>query len=284
RDLLEIVLAEENGEEGIEKASQLAESFLTKYPHSEFVPVVQLKLADYTYRRGDFLAAKARYDRLAQETTDPAIAVYAWFFAGKCAARLQSENSIDEAIQCYEEAARYGGELGLRARFEQAMIYSSLGRYGEAIALLERVASNSNDPILKAEAFLKIGDNWFTSDNPQNKLQAIEIWKKLGKNEEFPIGSRAKALLRAGLATSDLGNDQEALSLLFDAFEISKQNPDAARTGDSAAFEAARLLEKRQNWKDAVAVYEEIARQQGPRSLEAKNRAVRILLENEIWK
>ena len=49
------------------------------------------------------------------------------------------------------------------------------------------------------------------------------------------------------------------------------------------AFEAARLLESRKQWSDAVTLYNEIALEGGPRASEAKARIAKLRLENFLW-
>jgi hypothetical protein len=50
-----------------------------------------------------------------------------------------------------------------------------------------------------------------------------------------------------------------------------------------AGFDAARILEKRKAWKEAIGVYESMARRKGGRAPEAAARARQLRLENFLW-
>ena len=52
---------------------------------------------------------------------------------------------------------------------------------------------------------------------------------------------------------------------------------------DKSGFQAAQILEKQKAWKEAIAIYNDLAQLNGPRAEEAKTRANQLRLKYLIW-
>jgi TolA-binding protein len=285
RAYLEIFLAGDRDEEMRRETEARARDFLRRFPESPRAGSVRLKLAEIRFQRGDFVGASAEFRAIAEEGTQPDLVQQAWFLAAQAAARIMTEEALASAMLAYEEAAAGGGELGQRARFEQALLASAQKEYNDALVLLARVASEANDPELRAAALLEIGDVHFAmaAEDRAHYRQAIAAWQALAADENVADHWRRQALTKAGLAHEHLSEIGPALEAFY---AVLLEDPDGAPPDswfERAGFEAGRLLEKRASWREAIRVYEMLASREGARAEEAAARANRLRLENFLW-
>jgi hypothetical protein len=80
-----------------------------------------------------------------------------------------------------------------------------------------------------------------------------------------------------------LGEGDAALAAYYEAFKNPRTTDPEQQWHDKAAFDAARLLEARKQWNDAVALYGQIVSEGGARADEAKARLSKLKLENFLW-
>lgn len=281
---LEILVADDGQPGGESRAMSLARSFLNNFPDSALAPEVRLKLAEVSYRNGDFLSASTELASLAADATDPALAAHAWFLAARASSRLMSPNALDQAFLQYEEAAEIGGDLEHRARFEQALLLTAQGEPGQALILLERVA-NSADPDLRAAALIEKGDTLFADgpENPDNYRNAIAVWKRIPETQGVSAYWAAQAKTKIGVAKENLGEIDAALESFYDVLLSDSADSNTGFWPDKAGFEAGRILEEKKSWNEALKVYDLIAKKSGPRAKEAALKANRLRLENFLW-
>jgi tetratricopeptide (TPR) repeat protein len=281
---LRVFLADDGGSDANERVITTAEFFLRRFPDSRHAPEVAFKRGEALFRRGDYLSAKQAFEDVA--VADPAsdLASDAWFYAGQAASRLMTEESINEAIACYEEVARRGGALAGRARLEQALLKNALGEREDALRLLELVIESSGeDAELRYAAWIERGDTLATDPNPSRLEDAVLAWANVYDDEDAPARWRNQALCKAALTKAKLGERDRALALLFKVLEQKDEDDPETFWFAKSGFEAARILEESQSWGEAIALYRDLAAMEGPRAEEARTRANRIRLENFIW-
>ncbi|MFV0337176.1 MAG: tetratricopeptide repeat protein [Chthoniobacterales bacterium] len=283
---LRIFLADDGSSDASERIVGLSEYFLKNFPESEHLPDVAFKRAEALFRRGDYLAARQAFQDLAVNYPASPLTEQAWFYAGKAASYLMSSDALDQAVASYEEAAQIKGPLAERARFEQALIKNSLGQSGDALKLLEIVIKDSQDDELKNAAIIEKGDTLIAQSekDPASLDQAIETWKLITENKTALSRWSNQASCKIGLALARQGKQDEALAALFQILQRSPDQDPEFFWHYKAGFEAARILEQRKAWTEAIAVYEDLSKIKGPRSEEAKARANRLRLENFIWR
>jgi hypothetical protein len=113
--------------------------------------------------------------------------------------------------------------------------------------------------------------------------EALSEYETLASQPDVPPVWRNQALHKKAKALEPT-RQQEALEGFYRVLD----SPNSVASGEffwlfKAGFDAARILEGRQAWRDCVAMYERLASLGGPRAQEAKNRASQIRLERFLW-
>lgn len=277
---LEVFLTDDGSPTSEIQVARLAEAFLDEFPRSQLAPKVRMKLAESLYRRGDYLGARAEFDRIIESAPGTPLAEGAAFLRAESVARSMDPESREEAIELYEELARTPGPLALRARYSQALLLNSLNRNDEAIVVLDKVLTSNPPEELKRTALIEKGDSFYRMGSPEALLEAINTWSPLTE-PEIPANWRNQALIKTATAKEKLGDTDGALDLLIRAMDDNRQ--DEFFWSDKAGFEAARILEDRDRIREAAAVYQQLKSRNGPRSDEAAKRLERLELENFLW-
>jgi hypothetical protein len=94
---------------------------------------------------------------------------------------------------------------------------------------------------------------------------------------------RNQAAYKKGKAIQQMGRTDEALTVFYDVLEKNTVGDRETFWFAKAGFDAAGLLEGRQQWKNAVAVYEKMARVPGPHVTQARQRIKTLQLSRYLW-
>jgi hypothetical protein len=119
--------------------------------------------------------------------------------------------------------------------------------------------------------------------DPSRDAEAVKTWQLLASDPKMPLRWRNQALCKSALILAKTGQEDAALAAYYQAFKNDRSAEPEQLWHDKAAFEAARLLEGRKQWNDAVALYDQIVAEGGPRAEEAKARLSKLRLENFLW-
>ncbi|MEP6810018.1 MAG: tetratricopeptide repeat protein, partial [Chthoniobacterales bacterium] len=265
----------------------LAQEFLQKYPASPSLPDVRLKLAEIHYRRQDFANAQTQFEILARQNPASAVAEKALFFAAKSATQTMAPQSVDHALELFDEVVKKNGELKWAARNEQAVLERKLGKTQDAVTLYDEVLKGDGPPAEKREALCAKGDILYElgATDPANYRHAIELYEQLANAENTPAHWRNQALFKKGMCLEKLGQPSDALATFYRILE-GEARPEQEREFFwfyKAGFNAARLLEEDAKWETAAVVYEKLAFAGGARSEEAKSRLKQLRLEHFLW-
>ncbi len=274
-----------NGDPG--KVIGLASEFLQKYPASQFISDVRMKLAETYYRQQDFPNAQTQFQILTQENPRGAFTEKALFFAAKAATQSMGAQSLDRALVLLDEVVKKNGELKWAARNEQAAIERKLGKPQDAATLYEEVLRENAKPEEKREALCGKADILYESGatERENYRRAIEIYNQLAAQKDAPPHWRNQALFKKGICLEKLDERDNALATFYKIIE-EESRPDRPREFFwyyKAGFNAARLLEDDSKWQPAAVVYQKLASAGGARSDEAKSRLSRLRLEHFLW-
>ncbi len=285
QEYLKIFLENEEEIPSSDSAKLRAIGFLEQFPDSPHRGEVRMKLGEIYFASGDYLRAKTEFEQVGLENPGTELATAAWFMAGRSSVQLMDPEALDQSIQYFEQAAGAGGEAEARARFEQALVVSARGQPDEALILLDRVIESSKDSELRAAAWMEKGDTYYSMgvNDPESYRKAVETWRSLSQEPNLGRSWVDQSRTKCGVAFQKLGDAEAALenylSVLLDE--------EGRSPGDfwyfKAGFDAAALLESRESWREAIAVYDRLAQMEGPRADEAKSRANRLRLENFLW-
>ncbi len=284
-EVLRIFQAAESGRKETEaEAIRAGRAFLEAHAASELVPEVRMKLGEIYFRSGDFGNARTQFEILARDHSKSLYAGPALFLAGQAAARSMNSQA---ALDLFEQVARSENPLRLHARAEQARLKSQLGVDEEAVALYDAVLNGEPDPELrhasiigKAVSLVQLGEK-----DPARRPEALAALDLVIDDPNAAPAWRNEALYRKGKLLQSMGREDEALALFYDTIMRTVRSP-----ADGEVFwfyragaEAARLLEQREEWRGAVAVYDKLAIISGPRSAEMRERKEKLQLEHFLW-
>ncbi len=297
-DYLEIWTEDARPPEAKAAVISSASAFLQKHPESRFTAEVRMKLAEAYFRRQDFANAQTQFELLAQSTIradssgaeqkpETPLAEKALFFAARSAASSMAAGALDHALGLLDQVVKLNGDLKWAARNEEAALERRLGKNPEALALYDEVLKNEAKPAEHREALCGKADLFYElgATDPENYRQAIALYEKLATEAGVPAHWRNQAEFKKGKALEKVHDDAAALTTYYGVVEEGSRSdqPGEFFWFYKAGFNAAHLLEEKQDWKSAVAVYRKLAAVGGTRSDEAKTRLTQLRLEHFLW-
>ncbi|MFZ4682462.1 MAG: tetratricopeptide repeat protein [Terrimicrobiaceae bacterium] len=284
-EYLAVFLADNGDQESESLVGTLASDFLKNHPQSPFEPEVRLKLGEMLYRRGDFLGARAQFALVAENFPDSALAEKAAFLSGQALARSMNPADMEKSLEIFDEVAKAGGPLALRARLSQAMLLYALKRPKDALGVFDSILAAKPEAELRAMTLTEKGDTLFAlgAQDPANYRQAIAAWKEIASDPAAGKNWSYQAFAKMGAANEKLGANDAALDCYYSVFSRDQKGEPEYFWYYKAGFDAGRLLESQKLWKEAIAVYDKIASIDGPRAEEARERVNKLRLENFIW-
>lgn len=266
----------------------LAKTFIRERPKSALLPEVRMKLGQVYFHQPDYPNAETQFATLVQESPRSAYAETALFLAGQAAMRTINPGSTERALAHFDEVVKLEGTLRLHAREQQAIIQSGLGKQAEAIALYDLILTSKPpaDAELRASALIGKGSTLATlgRKDPQQLEAAVAVFAELAALEEASPARRYQALYEKGRALDQLGRRADAIAAYNDAIDRNLQT--AVREFFwfyKSGFEAARHYEQQAAWPAAIAIYEKLAKVEGPRAAEAQARAKQLRVEHFVW-
>lgn len=264
----------------------LAKDFLRTKPKSPLVPEIRMKLGQVYFRQPDYPNAETQFALLAKETPQSAYAETALFLAGQSAMRTINTGSTERALGYLDEVVKRNGPLKLHAREQQAIIQVSLGKEAEAIALYDLILESKQpvaDPDLRAAAYIGKGDALLRKGGAEAEA-AIGVFAEIASVSGISPMWRNQAIYKKGKALDQLGRRNEAIAGFNEVLDLNQSSKDREFFWYyKAGFEAARYYEDASAWPSAIAIYEKIARVEGPSASEAKTRANKLRVEHFIW-
>ncbi|MFI0347848.1 MAG: hypothetical protein ACH346_03600 [Chthoniobacterales bacterium] len=285
-------LAVLNADQGDRKSAtaviKLARDFLTAHPQSPFVNQVRMKLGESLLVNSNARDALIELEKVGNAEPNSELGRQALLLAAQASARSMDSKSIDDAVMILEQVAQNPNAGGDRwqARFEQAALKNAQAQPLEAISIYNQIlASPEPGKELRAATQMAKGDtlSGTAEAEPANNQKALAVWRELASEQAMPAHWRNQALCKIGLISEKMGDTDAALAAYYEAMKTPLDQEPEQLWHDKAAFEAARLLETKQEWSDASRIYQQIISEAGPRAAEAKARLSKLRLENFLW-
>ena len=284
---LAIFLADAGQPRNEEEVLRLGQEFLRDFPDSGLVAEVRMKLGEVYFRRRDCANAELHFASLAKQSPESPLVETALFLAGQCASSLLNPGSVDRALAYWDKVAGGNGDLRWKARYQQAAVKSRIGDEAEGVVLFDVILKAGQNVALdlrlaaqcgKADALLALLKRAAAS-----KEDVIREYQVLADLPDATPVWRNQALYKIAkvLEPSDTNGALEA-------FEKVLQAPGTVEAGEffwafKAGFDAARLRENQSAWREAINVYEKLAKLPGSRAGEARARAQQLRLEHFLW-
>lgn len=267
---------------------QAARLFLKTHPDSPFANEIRMKLGEALVTLGNVREARIVLEAVGKAESSSELGRQALLLAAQAASRSMDSKSIDDALMLLEEVAQSSnaGADVWQARLEQASLKNAQALPLDAIAIDDQILAAPDAPLeIKKIAQMAKGDSLsgLGTKDPANYRAAIAIWRDLAEAPDTPVSSRNQALCKIGLIEEKLGDTDAALAAYYEAMQGSSSQGLVMIWHDKAAFEAAHILEERQQWSEAIRLYQQIVTEKGPRAAEAQARISKLRLENFLW-
>lgn len=287
-DYLAVFLADTDTRRNDARVIELGQEFLRKYKKSRFVSDIRMKLGQVYFRSEDFANAETQFATLAEESSESQYAETALFLAGQSAMGLaRNPGAMDRALEFFDRVVKRDGPLKLYARQEQAIAQSRLKRDDQAIILYDLIlsAQPSAGPELRHAALCGKGDSLRTlgRKDPAKLEAAVTVFEQLAEAPNVTPLWRNQALYKKAITLKQLGRTEEALTAFYDVLERSTSAEREHFWSGKAGFDAGSVLEQKEQWKAAIAIYEKLAKLEGPRAAEARDRVKDIRLKHFVW-
>ncbi len=268
-----------------EKVIALARTFAAEYPQSQLLADVRMKLGQVYFHREDFLNAQEQFETVAR--SENAFAETALFLAGQCAMKLINSDALSRALELFGKVAERKGPLEIHARLQQAIIKNKLGAEDDAVKIYDSLLSapKTPEPDVRYAALVGKGDNLVLlgKKDPKQTEAALASYDQLLAIPDATPTWRNQAAYKKGKALQQLDRNDEALALFYDILDRSTTGPRETFWYAKAGFDAAGILEARQQWKNAIGVYEKMTKLPGPHTEQAKQRVKTLRLEHFLW-
>ena len=288
-EYLAIFLAEAQAPGDDRKTIEAALDFIRKHPKSPLLPEVRMKLGQVYFRSSDFPSAEWQFEKLAHESPASPYAETALFLAGQSAMQWIDPGNVDRALKFFDEVVKRDGPLKLHARQHQAIVQSKLGRESEAVILYDAIlgAAPPPEPELRYAALAGKGDNLLIlgRKDPAQLDAAIAVFEQLAALPDVPAAWRNQALYKKAHALRQLKRPQEALAAYHSVLEAGGPETREFFWFYKAGFDAADIFQSQEkpDWRGAIAIYEKMARLEGPRAAESKEQARQLRSRHFIW-
>lgn len=265
-----------------EGALAICKAFIEKYPGSVWTPEVLFWLGEHYYNRGSYTQAKTTFLDIAARFPKHELADDALFWAGNS---LVKQDSFLEAFTIYSRLAKEipDSPLMLKTRFAQGETLTELGEFPRAILAYEEVIKTAPDDPLADRARGRLADCLFTlgTSEAARYQAALDAYQALYKRPAAPFALRLQALYKMARCEAKLGLNEKSFAHYIEVvYSASGQteplSPEAVPWFTRAAFDAAAVQEQKQQWKEAVNIYNRIIQAGVPAKDEAQKRIEKI--------
>jgi tetratricopeptide (TPR) repeat protein len=163
------------------------------------------KQGEQANQAGDFRAAANHFLRIKLDAPTSKIRAGAEYDAGAALIRLQDWKAAAEVLNAFRQT-HPEHELEKEATKQIAFVYRQAGQLAQSAGEYERVATESTDPALRAEALLLAGSLYEQSQSMDRALDAYSRYV-----EQFPKPIEAAVETRFKIAAIQKGRGDDAL-------------------------------------------------------------------------
>jgi len=270
-----------------DKTISRSRDFIRQYPASAMLGEVRMKLGEVYFRREDYLKAQEQFETLARESPNGPHAVPSLFLAGQCSMKLLNNDSLSRALELFGQVVEKHGPLAPHARLHQAMVKNKLGAPDDAVKIYDSILA-AQPPVeleLRLAALTGKGDNLVALGRTDAKqfAAAIAAYDQVAAAEGVPPSWRNQASYKKAKTLELQEQRDAALAVLYDILQKAATGPRETFWFGKAGFDAAALVEARQQWKSAIGIYEKMAAIPGPHAELARQRIRKLRLEHFLW-
>jgi TolA-binding protein len=236
--------------------------FMKKFPESVLAPDVQSWVANYYMKQKDYIKAQEQFQLLVKNYPNSQSADTAQYMAGRAAYLRQDYTTAIELYAALMTTNFPNSGWRCDARFGEGDALCELNKFGDALVVFDALTKDFPDCYLLSEAYGRKGDTQFTLGRFDEAIQSYR--------RALDAAREGDPALRNELYY-DIGKSFEKATKLEDAFEwYSKAVYEEAAVPDpnapperfwmgKAGLAAGGIKEQRQQWRDAIILYQKLA-------------------------
>ncbi|MEZ5405564.1 MAG: tetratricopeptide repeat protein [Verrucomicrobiia bacterium] len=251
------------------------QALLAQFPQASVSGSIQFKMGQIYFDKEDFPNAQIQFETMAKNYAKHDSADEALYFAGVSALRranwVAAVDLFEELTRRYPNSARV-----LDARLGQGDALTSQAKFSSAMSIYDAIIQQFSDQPQVALAYLGRGLCLFRlaadAENEKRYTEALAAFNESLNQKKTKVEWRNEAGWRKGKTLEKLGRTQEALEAYLDVVygrwtaiaQTNQASPPEYYWFGKAVIEAGTLLEQKQDWKGAIALYRVAEKQGGP--------------------
>ena len=251
-----------------EEAVRSCQAFVERYPESQWTPAVMFWMGEIAFNQGRYEAAENQFSVFAEKYPLDGRAEEALLWAGRAAIqRAEYLHAIDVLGRLVKNYP--GGRMVPDARFAQGEALSSLARFPEAILAFDEIINKYPASERFAEAWLRKGDCQFMlgAEDEKRYEEAVQSFRVAVSSPNVAPDELLQAEYKVGRCYEKQGKISAALEQYYtrvivkflDSRAKGLRPTESARTWFArAVYNAADILEARQEWRQVVSVLERL--------------------------
>jgi TolA-binding protein len=251
-----------------EEAVRSCQAFVERYPESQWTPAVMFWMGEIAFNQGRYEAAESQFAVFAEKYPLDGRAEEALLWAGRAAIqRAEYLHAIDVLGRLVKNYP--GGRMVPDARFAQGEALSSLARFPEAILAFDEIINKYPASERFAEAWLRKGDCQFMlgAEDEKRYEEAVQSFRVAVSSPNVAPDELLQAEYKIGRCYEKQGKISAALEQYYtrvivkflDSRAKGLRPTESARTWFArAVYNAADILEARQEWRQVVSVLERL--------------------------
>ena len=271
------------------KALAAWQDFSKRFPHSKWTPKVLFEIGKYHYNQKNYAEAEKQFLSFADDEkykNDP-LTDDALLWAGISASRRKE---YTRAVELFARMAKdFPSETKLmpKARFEQAESLISLGRYADAITILDEIINKFPNSDLVLDTWLRKGACQFMlgGEDKRRYEEAIKSYQVVVNNADASLEQLLEARYKIGRCCQLLGKIDKALEVYHSKVMVrylevvqkgGRPNEACKKWFTRASLNAADILEQRNEWRKVINILQRIVDAGVPASTKARERIKEI--------
>lgn len=264
-------------------AISTAREYLERSPRSAAAVELRLWLADLDWHHGRFETAEQGYLQAADAAAGAPPGDVALYRAGRAAA---AAGEVSRALRHFQRLAEEypASPILPEARFAQGDVLAEMGRFDAAVLSFDEVIRAAPDSPAATLAWGRKGDCHFTlgAQSPARFEEALAAYLVVADREREAVDVRLQAVYKAGRCDEMLGRPAAAIERYMSVVYQHLEERAAGRPGAPvwfarAAFAAAALQERAEQWQEAVQIYRRVVEDSGPAAADAAAQIRRLL-------
>jgi len=209
-----ILAAKASGRISPQEAIKRLKALQAAHPKDPLAPRIAMHVGEHYHAAGDYVSAQNQFLKIASDYPDHSLSDAARFSAGLAAA---AHGDYDDAVAILEKV-RSESPLKTDARLLQGKIYHRQLRFQDALTIFDSLLKSVDDGPLFAEALLRRGHCLFAmaERDPVQYELAAAAYGQLIDSGQGDAAQRNEAGFRRARAFEKLGRPEEALALYME--------------------------------------------------------------------